>query len=101
MQCDRHAVHQDLGVGGQQRPQRLLPRLAELAPGPGLLELLKPGQDRRLVVGLALGLFEDHLGDPHRPPHGREREGEEPGDQAHASLLSSVSAKLNGGMGPT
>src|SRR6476619_1811500 len=74
-----------------------LPRLA------GGLELDELRLDRALVVVLALGLLEETVGDPDRSSHGRQRQGQQASDQAHArtSLVASSPVKLNGGSGPT
>src|SRR3954469_21786817 len=58
--------------------------LLELAALEGRLEARELGAHLRRLVEVALGLVLDLLGDPHRPAHGRERERQQPRDQAHA-----------------
>src|SRR5436190_3426648 len=77
--------------------------LAELACLTRGFQFLQACHDRRLVVLLVLSFSLNHAGQPHRPAHRRQRQGQQSRDQAHAALpmLNSAWAKLNGGTGPT
>src|SRR4051812_45288384 len=74
----------------------LLADLAELELHAQLGEL---AAHARLVMELSLGLERDLLADPGDAADGRERERQQPRDQAHAALPAST--KWNGGSGPT
>src|SRR3954451_18450982 len=77
--------------------------LVELAAVEGRLERRQLAAHAGGLVERTLGLHGDLLAGPGDAAHGRERQGEQPGDQAHAGSPwgSSSSTKWNGGTGPT
>src|SRR4051794_19934727 len=80
---------------------RLVDVVADLAPFVRLVELRQLACDPPLVVELVLGFLRELLGDPCNAAHGREWQGDEPRDQAHAAPASQAwSANVCGGSGP-
>src|SRR2546421_8295330 len=77
-------------------------RLVQLAALERSFRLGELGADPARVVQLRVGLLDDLVDHPDQSSRGRERESQQPADEAHQTATgSSRSTKLYGGSGPT
>src|SRR3954452_13728656 len=96
---DRH-LPDELETFEQVVLHGLVLRLRELARLVCQLGLREETADRRLVAELVLGVVHQALGDPDRAAKRREREQEEPGEEAHSYAPPPSWTKWCGARGP-